>query len=74
MGPVVVDVSPGSFPGLADGLRRLPALVEERPLLTFAPPEDWAPMDSALDGLSRYDALRLHLAAGGDGVHRALDA
>jgi uroporphyrinogen-III synthase len=56
-GPVVLTVSPGAFPGLADGLRRIPAMVEERPLLTFAPPVDWAPMDRALADLSRYDAL-----------------
>ena len=56
-GPVVLTVSPGAFPGLADRLRDLPLLVEERPLLTFAPPLDWAPMDLALADLSRYDAL-----------------
>ncbi len=32
-------------------------MVEEHPLLTFAPPLDWAPMDRALGDLSRYDAL-----------------
>jgi uroporphyrinogen-III synthase len=56
-GPVVLTVSPGSFPGLADGLRQLPVVVEEFPLLTFAPPMDWAPLDQALGELSRYDAL-----------------
>jgi uroporphyrinogen-III synthase len=56
-GPVVLTVSPGAFPGLADGLRELPVVVEEFPLLTFAPPMDWAPMDRALRDLSRYDAL-----------------
>jgi uroporphyrinogen-III synthase len=54
---VVLTVSPGAFPGLADGLRRLPVTVDELPLLTFAPPMDWAPVDRALDGLSRYDAV-----------------
>jgi uroporphyrinogen-III synthase len=54
---VVLTVSPGAFPGLADGLRRLPVTVDELPLLTFAPPIDWAPVDQALDGLSRYDAV-----------------
>jgi uroporphyrinogen-III synthase len=54
---VVLTVSPGAFPGLAERLRKLPARVEERPLLTFAPPVDWAPMDRALGDLSRYDAL-----------------
>jgi uroporphyrinogen-III synthase len=56
-GPVVLTVSPGSFPGLADGLRGLRLAVEEIPLLTFAPPEDWGPVDQALRELSRYDAL-----------------
>ena len=56
-GPVVLTASPGAFPGLADGLRRLPALVEELPLLTFAPPVDWGPLDHALGALSRYEAL-----------------
>jgi len=56
-GVVVLTVSPGAFPGLADGLRSLPVVVEELPLLTFAPPVDWAPMDRALRDLSRYDAL-----------------
>jgi uroporphyrinogen-III synthase len=56
-GPVVLTVSPGAFPGLAEGLRELPAIVEELPLLTFAPPMDWGPVDRALRALSRYDAL-----------------
>jgi uroporphyrinogen-III synthase len=56
-GPVVLTVSPGAFPGLADGLRELPVIVEEFPLLTFVPPIDWAPVDRALGDLSRYDAL-----------------
>lgn len=56
-GPVVLTVSPGAFPGLADSLRNLPVMVEELPLLTFAPPVDWAPMDRALGDLSRYGAL-----------------
>ena len=56
-GAVVLTVSPGSFPGLAEQLRRLPVEVEELPLLTFAAPEDWEPVDRALRDLSRYDAL-----------------
>jgi uroporphyrinogen-III synthase len=56
-GPVVLTVSPGAFPGLADGLRRLQVTVEELPLLSFAPPDDWAPVDQALRHLSRYDAM-----------------
>ncbi|CAN5895961.1 uroporphyrinogen-III synthase [soil metagenome] len=54
---VVLTVSPGAFPGLADRLRGLPVMVEERPLLTFVPPLDWVPVDRALRELRRYDAL-----------------
>jgi uroporphyrinogen-III synthase len=57
VGPVVLTVSPGAFPGLADELRRLNVAVVELPLLTFAPPEDWGPVDQALRDLSRYDAV-----------------
>jgi uroporphyrinogen-III synthase len=56
-GPVVLTVSSGAFPGLAARLRDLPVMVEEHPLLTFAPPADWGPMDRALSDLSLYDAL-----------------
>ncbi len=56
-GPVVLTVSPGAFPGLADRLRSLRVMVEELPLLTFAPPVDWGPMDRALRDLYRYDAV-----------------
>lgn len=56
-GPVVLTVSQGAFPGLADGLRSLSVTVEERPLLTFAPPLDWGPVDRALGNLSGYAAL-----------------
>ncbi len=56
-GPVVLTVSPGSFPGLADGLLSLGVAVEEHPLLTFAPPTDWTLVDDALRHLTRYDAV-----------------
>jgi uroporphyrinogen-III synthase len=56
-GPVVLTVSPGAFPGLAEELHRLHIPVEELPLLTFAPPLDWDPVDAALGHLSRYDAI-----------------
>jgi uroporphyrinogen-III synthase len=81
----VLTVSPGAFPGLADGLRELPVIVEELPLLTFAPPMDWAPVDQALRDLSRYDALAFtspraatafigRYAERGGGLHRRQDA
>lgn len=54
---VVVTASAGAFPGLAEALRALPVLVEEHPLMNFAPPADWAPLDSALDRLDSYGAV-----------------
>jgi uroporphyrinogen-III synthase len=54
---VVVTSSAGTFPGLVEALRALPVLVEEHPLMSFAPPADWAPLDSALDRLESYDAV-----------------
>ena len=54
---VVVTASVGTFPGLVEALRTLPVLVEEHPLMNFAPPADWAPLDSALDRLDSYGAL-----------------
>jgi uroporphyrinogen-III synthase len=55
--PVVLTAATGSFPGLADRIRGLPAAVEEIPLLTFAPPVDWAPVDQAVRELGRYEAV-----------------
>jgi uroporphyrinogen-III synthase len=52
----VLTVSTGAFPGLTEELRRLDIPVEESPLLTFAPPLDWTPLDRALHDLSRYQA------------------
>jgi uroporphyrinogen-III synthase len=54
---VVVTASAGTFPGLVEALRALPVLVEEHPLMNFAPPPDWAPLDSALDRLESYPAV-----------------
>ena len=54
---VVVTASTGSFPGLAEALRKLPVSVEECPLLNFKPPSDWRPVDVALDQLGSYDAI-----------------
>lgn len=56
-GTVVVTASAGTFPGLVEALRALPAMVEERPLLAFAPPLDWAPVERALAELDRFDAI-----------------
>jgi uroporphyrinogen III methyltransferase / synthase len=54
---VVVTASAGSFPGLLAALKKIPVTVEERPLMNFAPPSDWAPLDAALDRLDRYKAV-----------------
>jgi uroporphyrinogen-III synthase len=56
-GTVVVTASPGTFPGLLAALQAIPVAVEEHPLMSFAPPLDWRPVDAALDGLGRYDAV-----------------
>ena len=55
--PVVLTAATGSFPGLADALRALPADVVELPLLTFAPPLDWTDVDVAIRRLARYEAV-----------------
>ena len=56
-GTVVVTASAGTFPGLTEALRALPAAVEERPLMSFAPPLDWGPVDRAIAELGRFDAV-----------------
>ena len=53
----MVTASAGSFSGLAEALSTLPAAVVEHPLITFRTPRDWAPLDQALDRLSRYQAI-----------------
>src|SRR6476620_221107 len=54
---VVLTASAGTFPGLAEALKAVPVVVEERPLLSFAPPLDWGPLDAALDRMSEYRAV-----------------
>lgn len=54
---VVVTASAGAFPGLVDALRAIPAAVEDTPLLSFAPPLDWTPVDHAVRGMTRYRAV-----------------
>jgi len=56
-GTVVVTASAGTFPGLVDALRAVPVAAEEAPLVTFAPPLDWAPVDAALANLGRFEAV-----------------
>jgi uroporphyrinogen-III synthase len=54
---VLVTASAGTFPGLAEALRAIPVGVEEVPLMTFAPPLDWQPVDAAVRDLGRYAAV-----------------
>ncbi|HWN19593.1 MAG TPA: uroporphyrinogen-III synthase [Gemmatimonadales bacterium] len=54
---VVVTASTGAFPGLKEALQAIPVLVEEHPLMTFAPPADWTLLDSALDRWDSYTAV-----------------
>jgi uroporphyrinogen-III synthase len=56
-GTVVVTASAGTFPGLVEALRALPVPVEECPLMEFAAPLDWSPVDRALDRISEFDAV-----------------
>jgi uroporphyrinogen-III synthase len=54
---VVLTASAGAFPGLAEALRAIPVAVEDAPLITFAPPLDWGPVDDAARHLARYGAV-----------------
>jgi len=54
---VLVTASAGAFPGLAEALRAIPVAVEEVPLMTFAPPLDWEPVDTAVRELGSYAAV-----------------
>jgi uroporphyrinogen-III synthase len=54
---VVVTASTGAFPGLKEALQAIPVRVEEHPLMTFAPPADWALLDSALSRWESYAAV-----------------
>jgi uroporphyrinogen-III synthase len=54
---IILTASAGSFPGLLQALREIPIAVEERPLLSFRPPGNWAPLDAALSHLGSYGAV-----------------
>jgi uroporphyrinogen III methyltransferase/synthase len=54
---VVSTLSGGALAGLAAELANDGILVEECPLLQFAPPTDWEPVDHALAELDRYQAV-----------------
>lgn len=54
---VVLTASAGAFPGLVEALRAIPVAVQDVPLMTFAPPLDWTPVDAAVRNLDRYAAI-----------------
>src|SRR5262249_24362350 len=54
---VVLTASDGAFPGLVEALRAIPVAVEDVPLMSFAPPLDWTPLDAAARKLDRYGAI-----------------
>jgi uroporphyrinogen-III synthase len=54
---VVSTLSAGALAGLAAALANDGITVEERPLLHFAAPTDWEPVDHALAELDRYVAV-----------------
>jgi uroporphyrinogen-III synthase len=56
---IVLTASASAFPGLAEALRGVPVVVEQRPLVSFTSPLDWAQLDAALAARSRYGALAL---------------
>lgn len=59
METVVVTASAGAFPDLADALREIPVKVQERPLVSFLPPQDWSQLDAALTCWSRFGSVAL---------------
>jgi uroporphyrinogen-III synthase len=69
---VVITSSVGSFPGLVESLRAIPLSVEEWPLMSFAPPADWGPLDRALTRLERYEAIALTSPRAAAGFARRL--
>lgn len=54
---VVLTASAGTFPGLVEALREVSIAVEERPLVSFSGPLDWAPLDAALARADTYGAV-----------------
>jgi uroporphyrinogen-III synthase len=57
IGPLVLTGSRGSFAGLREALEERSIEVLERPLIDFAPPPSWTPLDTALDHLATYPAV-----------------
>jgi uroporphyrinogen-III synthase len=71
---VILTASAGAFPGLLEALREIPIAVEERPLLSFRPPRNWAPLDAALSRSSGYGAVAFTSARAARAVVERLDS
>ena len=54
---VLLAASQNGIPGLAGGLIARGVEAVERPLIRFASPEDWMPLDRALAGIDRFHAI-----------------
>ena len=54
---VVLTGARGGLAGLTEALAAAGHMVVERPLISFAPPEDWAPFDAALTGIDSFGAV-----------------
>lgn len=70
---VVVTASVGTLPGLTEALRTF-ATVEDHPLLSFSPPADWAPLDSALNRWDSYSAIAFTSPRAAEAVVQRLNA
>jgi uroporphyrinogen-III synthase len=58
-GAVILTASEGSFSGLVEALLERSVEVIQRPLVGFAEPSDWGPLDAALDRASSYRAIAI---------------
>lgn len=54
---MVLTASAGAFAGLRAALDPEQLTVEEHPLISFAPPESWVPLDSALTELASFGSI-----------------
>ncbi|HYF40390.1 MAG TPA: uroporphyrinogen-III synthase [Gemmatimonadales bacterium] len=71
---VVLTASAGAFPGLAATLADLGVELRTQPLLSFAPPLDWHPLDSALAQRRRYRAVALTSPRAAQALAERIDA
>jgi uroporphyrinogen-III synthase len=71
---VILTGAAGSLAGLEALLQQHGLGVEEMPLMAFAPPEDWQPLNAALRRLGRYEAIALTSPRAADAVIRRAQA